>query len=133
MVEVHKQRPEYQCDQCGQEFLSQYKLKFHVYSHHSDKKHHKCHHCDKSFKQNSELKRHLFVHEKDDPNIVKFQCEECGKKCRDKATLGYHINTHTGEKPYKCQYCSYSAAALPSLHCHRRDNRCKQNKQLKII
>ena len=33
------------------------------------------------------------------------ECKECGKAFRVKPTLQKHMNTHTGEGPYKCKEC----------------------------
>ena len=38
-----------------------------------------------------------------------FYCSVCGKKCASNAALRTHHMTHTGEKPFKCPHCEYSA------------------------
>merc|ERR1711899_726041 len=49
-------------------------------------------------------------------------CDVCGKAFRQKAELRDHNNTHTGEKPYKCKYCSYCCASFATMRMHERNH-----------
>lgn len=45
-------------------------------------------------------------------------CDHCGKVFQFTNDLRKHIRTHTGEKPYKCPYCSYCATQKVHLRGH---------------
>jgi hypothetical protein len=42
-------------------------------------------------------------------------CEYCGKVFKNCSNLTVHRRSHTGEKPYKCELCSYACAQV----CHK--------------
>lgn len=52
----------------------------------------------------------------------RYKCIYCGKCFHQSYDLQRHIRVHTGEKPYKCTECNYSAAQSAHLksHCKRR-------------
>lgn len=45
-------------------------------------------------------------------------CGYCGHAFYRPSTLATHIRTHTGEKPYRCSVCSYSAAQKGNMRRH---------------
>ena len=45
-------------------------------------------------------------------------CTRCGKLFRCQNEIRLHIYTHTGERPYKCEHCSYAFASKSNLRRH---------------
>lgn len=48
------------------------------------------------------------------------QCEFCGKIFKNCSNLTVHRRSHTGEKPYKCELCSYACAQSSKLTRHMK-------------
>ncbi|CAH1793230.1 unnamed protein product, partial [Owenia fusiformis] len=47
-------------------------------------------------------------------------CEFCGKVFKNCSNLTVHRRSHTGEKPYKCNMCSYACAQSSKLTRHMK-------------
>ena len=45
-------------------------------------------------------------------------CPVCGKLFCYKSEFLRHVRTHTGEKPFKCPFCSFSSAQTSNLNAH---------------
>jgi hypothetical protein len=47
-------------------------------------------------------------------------CEYCGKVFKNCSNLTVHRRSHTGEKPYRCELCSYACAQSSKLTRHMK-------------
>jgi len=61
------------------------------------------------------LSQHMHSHGK---KKNKFKCEECEREFTQRDTYNDHMNTHTGNKPYKCTICAKEYHSSQSLRFH---------------
>ena len=50
----------------------------------------------------------------------RFQCLFCAKAFRDRYKLSYHVNIHTGAKPFKCSVCTYRTGDRRNRDAHEK-------------
>ncbi|OWF39418.1 zinc finger protein 91-like [Mizuhopecten yessoensis] len=119
---VHSGVKAYQCEICGQCFTLKETLRRHKRTHIKDKKY-QCKQCGVKFRSTDGLNGHMVNSHLtvDDISSLKFkvrQCDLCGKLCSSKQIYERHMTTHTGERPFHCQYCprSYSLNTLLLRH-----------------
>ena len=80
-----------------------------------------CPKCDSSFPFLSELFQHLAeIHQ--DADSRELQCATCEKWLGSKLKLHNHMRTHTGERPFTCDFCPKTFFSENSLYGHRRDS-----------
>ncbi|XP_050306127.1 zinc finger protein 771-like [Anthonomus grandis grandis] len=101
---------EFACHICGKLFVNKAELIPHLNTH-SNQRLFKCSLCDhKDYKNREGLRRHMkVVHDQGNwkaPKLEKkYCCAMCPKVFAFSNKLQRHIFTHTGEKPYSCDYC----------------------------
>ena len=84
---------------------------FRIY--HSEERSFSCEYCDYRGKTKKFLDSHMLCHKE-----PKHECPHCGKMFRQISSFKHHIMTHTGEKPYHCQECSFKCIQPYDLTKH---------------
>lgn len=124
---------DHSCHICGKKFFNKSEVSKHITSH-SNQKNFKCHLCeDKEYKNKEGLNKHLkIVHDlgtwKAPKLEKKFLCMLCPRRFTFNNKLQRHLLSHTGEKPYKCDYCDkkfadvyYRKSHMKKEHADRLD------------
>ena len=160
------------CDICKRAFLKTEHLSIHMKRNHTNQ--HKCGYCWKKFLSDMTLHTHMRrIHPKeyeiysamkpipDKMHKDKYVCSVCGAELSRKASLKYHMLTHseeekpyacnicdmrfitqhvlkkhtyrhTGERPYKCDLCNKYFISSNTLLCHKRTHGGKKPHKCKI-
>ncbi len=121
----HTRGKHFTCAKCNKSFALEANMKAHVKIEHSttmqDSENLQCNICQENF----DRKARLLVHysSKHIEGVKKeIRCSVCSKLCHSKSKLEMHMRFHTGERPYKCQYCptsfTYNACLTSHIKVH---------------
>ena len=103
------------CNLCNRSYKTRKEWITHYFNHHKFNK--ICDICNIQLSTYASLKNHKkTIHDK----IKAFACTECPKKFSAKHTLEFHLNTHSGMKPYSCKWCSFKASDRSSISKHQK-------------
>lgn len=109
-VKRHLNLKEFECHLCPGKFSCKASLQSHLRSH-SGIKSHSCEVCGAQFTKGSSLKKHVrSIHE----GIKDHECTTCFMKFSSGEHLKRHFRTHSGEKPFICDFLSCGKAYAQS-------------------
>lgn len=128
----------YVCDLCGKRFPTDWRLKTHLNSTHSDAKPFVCDICAKSFKLKVQLQNHVYVHNSKEEFYK--QCEICGVwyrnfhlklvnsackfgifRLRSPRSFYVHMkdkHDETAPKSFPCDKCTHISPTRKALYAH---------------
>ncbi|XP_059619834.1 zinc finger protein 845-like [Phlebotomus argentipes] len=115
----NKQRTEV-CKICGKGFYMKERLKVHVREmHSSDNTRYPCHLCGKTYSSKSGVALHIQRHDAKNNGVP---CPKCGKVFTTRLGMTLHLKRHNPERKYVCDWesCDYSTPLTTSLRDHRR-------------
>lgn len=120
------------CIMCNQFFNSLEEKEEHMEKRHAS--HHICETCGVSFKRKSDLNAHMIKHnsiteQNESSSLLRCTHKNCGKIFFRKANYEYHLNKHSGEKPYYCTSCLKTFHSKYVKNEHEKE--CSLNKQYK--
>ncbi|XP_028664353.1 histone H4 transcription factor [Erpetoichthys calabaricus] len=104
----------FQCSHCSKRFATERLLRDHMRNHVN---HYKCPLCDMTCPSPSSLRSHIkFRHSTERP----FHCEYCEYSCKNMVDLRKHLDTHSSEPGYHCEFagCDFAARSLFSIKTH---------------
>uniref|UniRef100_A0A1I8PW97 Protein krueppel n=1 Tax=Stomoxys calcitrans TaxID=35570 RepID=A0A1I8PW97_STOCA len=125
------------CEECGNVYNNSLALRVHRRLVHKEREYSKCPHCERKYKRSYDLKLHILAkhpNKLDDadndatPKYIRkkqerekrFMCTQCSYVCTTITCLTIHTHRHhTGEKPYKCEFCSKAFVVPADLKTHR--------------
>ncbi|KYN07584.1 hypothetical protein ALC62_01404 [Cyphomyrmex costatus] len=134
----------HQCGTCNKEFKYTTHLRRHERTHTGEKPY-QCEFCKYKCGQKVHLTRHVKLKHNNDERFksnkdlyaggVLHKCGTCNKEFKYTTHLRDHERTHTGEKPYQCEFCENKFSRKDGLihHVktkHKNDERLKSNEEL---
>uniref|UniRef100_F1L0V4 Zinc finger protein 484 n=1 Tax=Ascaris suum TaxID=6253 RepID=F1L0V4_ASCSU len=112
---THRDKPQYECDECHTVFAVKRELSTHMRIH-SGEQPHTCTQCGKEFGTRQLLKKHWMWHTGERSHV----CPHCGKAFFQKGHLTQHLMIHAGGRPHQCQLCQKTFIFKFDLNRHMK-------------
>ncbi|XP_071947698.1 uncharacterized protein [Antedon mediterranea] len=122
-VKLNNEKRVYSCKFCNSAYSKLRELRLHYGEAHS-----RCTKCTRVFRFAADMERHMKSHQRRDfsQGPKRYVCTYCGRNCGYSSALKIHIRTHTGEKPFVCQFCDQRFIQSINLRRHILTNHEKE-------
>ncbi|KAH8349165.1 hypothetical protein KR084_011007 [Drosophila pseudotakahashii] len=112
----HDSVKNFDCPECPKKFYDAYTRNIHLRARHKGETPFPCNHCNKSFPNASSRHRHeqkvhgagsriLARQKSKEDGSDRHYCTKCTKSYCTKNALTLHMNSHNGDRPFKCKVC----------------------------
>ena len=121
------------CKECGKAYSTKSSLAQHVHHYHRHPMAYDCDVCKKKFNRKDFLIKHVKTHTQDRT----FQCVQCDKQFKTRASLSAHVNgTHNDKRRFVCDFCgmrtSWRLSYLEHMKLHTGEPRKSGRKKKQI-
>ncbi|CAG4969619.1 unnamed protein product [Colias eurytheme] len=108
------------CTECGKVYHKKTTLNNHYNLVHLKKSKNYCELCDKYFLTGNRLRGHKATTHDGLPKPKTKMCSICGRAFHTNRILQNHMRTHTGERPFHCEFCTASFTQKYAMITHTR-------------
>ncbi|XP_030374674.1 transcription factor Ouib-like [Scaptodrosophila lebanonensis] len=114
----------FECKECGQKEYTAHLLKTHIRVRHKGELPYACKYCGERFGSSTSRCRHERRTHIQETSLTtsknKYICRFCAKGFKTKACLKNHELIHTGERPFRCDFCDVNFQRRTHLTAHFR-------------
>lgn len=106
------------CPDCGNTYSRHTYMMNHYRHVHKNQSKHYCSQCDRHFLNRTRFVEHMRYNHEGAKREKNKLCNVCGRGFATNRILVNHIRTHSGERPFECEYCSARFTQKHSMLSH---------------
>ncbi|CAH0404108.1 unnamed protein product [Chilo suppressalis] len=118
------------CPDCGRLYSRKCYMENHYRHVHLKQSPYHCHYCDKDFLNRTRYRDHMKYSHEGMEKVKNKLCNICGRGFAANRTLVNHIRTHSGERPFECEYCNARFSQKHAMQSHVNYVHLKKSKRI---